>query len=78
MFHIRLRITAEKETFREETNVLEAINNGAVAALTMILVVVANLIAFIALLAFLNSVISWFGGLIGHDEWSFEVYFSDF
>ena len=35
--------------------------------------IIANLIAFLAFVEFLNSVISWFGGLLGADYITFQV-----
>uniref|UniRef100_A0A914W8Y5 Sodium/nucleoside cotransporter n=1 Tax=Plectus sambesii TaxID=2011161 RepID=A0A914W8Y5_9BILA len=56
----------------EETNALEAVGNGAVTAVAMIFAIVANLIVFIALLAFFNNVIDWFGDMLGFEGWTFE------
>ncbi len=56
---------------------MEALSNGAVAAVHLTIAVIANLIVFVALLAFLNAIIAWLGVLVGHDSWSLEVAFSN-
>jgi pyrimidine nucleoside transport protein len=35
--------------------------------------IVANVIAFVAFVAFLNAIVSWFGGLVGIIGLTFEV-----
>ena len=57
----------------KESNALECISNGAVMAVELVVAIVANLIVFLAILAFVNSVISFTGSMIGHEGWSFEV-----
>ena len=42
-------------------------------AVELVLAIVANLIVFLALLALVDSVIGYMGGLIGQNNWSFEV-----
>jgi nucleoside permease NupC len=59
--------------FSEETSAMEAVSNGAVSAVHLTIAVVANLIVFVAILAFLNATIAWLGSLIGQNEWSLEV-----
>ena len=50
----------------------------------MVLGTVANTVAFISAVAFLNAILAWFGGLVGYPEVTFEVaikkcyYFSQF
>ncbi|XP_077556780.1 putative transporter YutK isoform X2 [Haemaphysalis longicornis] len=56
----------------EESNVLEAASNGAVMALLMVGNIVANLVAFLAFIAFLNSMLLWFGSIVGLDFLSLE------
>uniref|UniRef100_A0A914V3Y3 Concentrative nucleoside transporter C-terminal domain-containing protein n=1 Tax=Plectus sambesii TaxID=2011161 RepID=A0A914V3Y3_9BILA len=41
----------------EESNALEAISNGAVMAVELVFAIIANLIVFLALLAFLDNII---------------------
>ncbi|KAI6229908.1 Sodium/nucleoside cotransporter [Aphelenchoides fujianensis] len=58
----------------EENNALECISNGAVAAVELVTAILANLIVFLALLAFIDSVIGYMGGLVGQEGWSFELF----
>ncbi|CAG5123478.1 unnamed protein product, partial [Candidula unifasciata] len=60
----------EKQPFN---NVVEAAAAGASAAISLVANVGANLIAFVALLYFANSLISWFGAFVCFPELSFEV-----
>uniref|UniRef100_A0A1I7ZQT4 Sodium/nucleoside cotransporter n=1 Tax=Steinernema glaseri TaxID=37863 RepID=A0A1I7ZQT4_9BILA len=57
----------------EQTNALECISNGAVAAVELVMAIIANLIVFLALLAFLDSVIGYLGELLGYPGWTFEL-----
>jgi CNT family concentrative nucleoside transporter len=54
-------------------NVFDAAATGALAGLQIALAVGAMLVAFIALIAMLNGVIGWAGGLFGHPELTFEA-----
>ena len=47
--------------FREEKNFIEAASNGASLAISLIANIAANLIAFIALLHFIDSTLIWLG-----------------
>lgn len=58
---------------RSEVNALDAAAQGAAMAVLMVAHVIANLIAFLAFIAFLNGVISWFGNLLGVPYITFEV-----
>ncbi|XP_071493756.1 sodium/nucleoside cotransporter 2-like [Diadema antillarum] len=49
----------------EERNVIEAAANGATLGLPVVFNVVANLIAFLSLLALVNAVLGYFGSLVG-------------
>ncbi|KAK0395506.1 hypothetical protein QR680_001315 [Steinernema hermaphroditum] len=57
----------------EQTNALECISNGAVAAVELVMAIIANLIVFLALLAFLDNVIGYLGELLGYPGWTFEL-----
>lgn len=57
---------------REERNAIEAAANGASSAVALVANVAANLIAFLAAIAFLNANLAWFGSLIGWEFLSFE------
>ncbi|CAD5212731.1 unnamed protein product [Bursaphelenchus okinawaensis] len=57
-----------------ESNALECISNGAIAGIEIIMAILANLIVFLALLAFVNSTISYAGDLVGYSGWSLELF----
>src|SRR5574341_599840 len=63
-----LHITVEKT----EANVIEAAASGAATGLQLALNVAAMLMAFIGLVALLNFVFGWVGGLVGFEELSIE------
>ncbi len=58
---------------RTESNALDAAAQGAANAVFLVLNIIANLIAFLAFIAFLNGIISWFGSLLGAPYITFEV-----
>ena len=58
---------------RSERNVIEAAAKGASTAVALVGNIAANLIAFLAFLAFFNAILSWIGSMVGHPELSFEV-----
>ncbi|XP_073256992.1 solute carrier family 28 member 3-like isoform X4 [Porites lutea] len=55
-----------------ERNVIEAAAKGASTAIALVANIAANLIAFLAFLAFFNGVLSWLGSMVGKPEVSFE------
>ena len=55
------------------TNVLEAASQGASNAVGLVANIVVNLIAFLALLAFFDGVLSWVGGMLDCPQLSFSV-----
>ncbi|XP_022781914.1 solute carrier family 28 member 3-like isoform X2 [Stylophora pistillata] len=55
-----------------ERNVIEAAAKGASTAIALVANIAANLIAFLAFLAFFNGVLSWLGSMVGKPELSFE------
>ncbi|XP_054161152.1 solute carrier family 28 member 3-like [Oppia nitens] len=59
-----------------ERNALEAGSNGAGAAIKLIANIVANLIAFLAFIQFLDVLISWFGSLVDYPELNFKLILS--
>lgn len=59
--------------FRKERNILEAAASGASSAIMLVANVAANLIAFLAMLAFVNAALGWFGSMVDHPELSFQV-----
>lgn len=58
---------------RSDTSILDAATNGALAALPIVLGVIANIVAFVSFVAFLNGILSWFGALVGFEQLSLEV-----
>lgn len=54
---------------------LDAASKGAFTGLTLISGIIANLIAFISFVAFLNAIIGWLGVLVGLDFLSIEWFF---
>ena len=57
----------------KERNVLEAASAGASASIKLVANIAVNLMAFIALLYFVNAALSWFGSLVDHPEFNFQV-----
>ncbi len=57
---------------KKDANVIEAAASGASEGVALALNVGGMLIAFIALIAALNAVISWGGGLFGHPEFTLQ------
>lgn len=58
---------------RNCNNILEAASKGAASGVPLVVATVVNLIAFLALLAFFNGVLSWLGGMLDCPELSFGV-----
>lgn len=57
----------------DEQNILEAISSGASSSIGLVANIAANLIAFLAILGFINSALSWLGGMVGYPQITFEV-----
>ncbi|XP_070574761.1 solute carrier family 28 member 3-like [Ptychodera flava] len=57
----------------EYQNVIDAIAGGAMAAVPIAVNICANFIVFLALLEFLNTFLSWAGGMVGYPHLSFEL-----
>ncbi|XP_053128479.1 sodium/nucleoside cotransporter 1-like [Hemicordylus capensis] len=57
----------------EEKNVLEAAGNGAAVSVGLVANIAANLIAFLAVLEFINASLAWLGGLVNLPELSFQL-----
>ena len=64
-----LRVVVE----RPDVNVIEAASRGAGEGLHLALNVGAMLLAFLALIAMVNGLLGWVGGLVGMDGWSLEA-----
>ncbi|XP_055535811.1 solute carrier family 28 member 3 [Wyeomyia smithii] len=65
-------IQMEKST---DSSVLDAASNGASIATALVLGIIANLIAFVSFIAFLNGILAWLGTLIGLEDVSLENIF---
>lgn len=61
---------------RTDSSILDAASNGANAAISLILGICANIVAFVAFVAFLNAFVSWIFVLVGYDGITFEWIFS--
>lgn len=56
------------ECFRSDTSVLDAASNGASQAIWLILNIIANLVAFVAVVAFADALLRWITILLGFDD----------
>ncbi|XP_058466066.1 sodium/nucleoside cotransporter 1 isoform X2 [Malaya genurostris] len=65
-------IEMEKST---DSSVLDAASNGASIATALVLGIIANLIAFVSFIAFLNGILNWLGLLVGLEDVSLENIF---
>ncbi|NXE39866.1 S28A1 protein, partial [Ptilorrhoa leucosticta] len=57
----------------EERNILEAASNGAAASVGLVANIAANLIAFLAVLEFINAALRWFGEMVDIEGLTFQV-----
>lgn len=60
---------------RDAQNLLEAASSGAAISVKVIANIAANLIAFLAVLAFINAALSWLGDMVDIQGLSFQVQF---
>ncbi|XP_062402600.1 sodium/nucleoside cotransporter 1 [Sardina pilchardus] len=56
-----------------EQNILEAASGGASASIGLVANIAANLIAFLAILAFVNAALDWLGGLVDYPGLTFQL-----
>ncbi|XP_014208391.1 solute carrier family 28 member 3-like [Copidosoma floridanum] len=56
----------------QDSSVLDAATKGALAGIPLILGIIANIVAFVSAVAFLNTILSWLGSLVGYDYITFE------
>jgi len=56
----------------EDSNILDAASNGAVQSVILVGNIAASLVAVLAFVAFMNSLLGWFGGLVGAPYISFQ------
>ncbi len=61
------------EVAKPEANVIEAAAGGAAVGVQLAINVAAMLMAFIGLIALLNFVVGWLGGLVGYADLSLQV-----
>jgi len=54
-------------------NFIEAAAGGAANAIALVANIAANLIAFIAILYFINATLTWFGQRVGVEKLTYEV-----
>lgn len=52
---------------------VDAATKGAMMGTQLVLGIIANLIAFVSFVAFINGMLSWFGMLVGFESLSLEV-----
>ncbi|XP_035520486.1 sodium/nucleoside cotransporter 1 [Morone saxatilis] len=57
----------------DEQNILEAASSGASASIGLVANIAANLIAFLAILGFINNALSWLGSMVGYPEITFQL-----
>ncbi|CAL8355856.1 unnamed protein product [Lota lota] len=57
----------------DERNVLEAASNGASMCIGLVANIAVNLIAFLAILEFINAILRWLGGMVGYPSISFQL-----
>uniref|UniRef100_A0A3Q3BEW3 Sodium/nucleoside cotransporter n=1 Tax=Kryptolebias marmoratus TaxID=37003 RepID=A0A3Q3BEW3_KRYMA len=57
----------------ESQNILEAASQGASRAVAVVASIIANIIAFLALLAFFDAILSWLGGMFDYPQLSFSL-----
>ncbi|XP_054858259.1 sodium/nucleoside cotransporter 1-like [Eublepharis macularius] len=56
-----------------EQNILEAIGNGASVSIGLVANITANLIAFLAMLEFINATLAWLGNMVNVEGLSFQL-----
>lgn len=55
---------------------VEAISSGATSVIIVVAQIAANLVVFLALLGFVDAVITWFGVMVGIEGLTLEVSYS--
>ncbi|XP_004852897.1 sodium/nucleoside cotransporter 1 isoform X5 [Heterocephalus glaber] len=58
---------------RDAQNLVEALSSGAAASVKVVANIATNLIAFLAVLAFINAALSWLGALVDIPGLSFQL-----
>ncbi|XP_059082327.1 solute carrier family 28 member 3-like [Tigriopus californicus] len=67
-----IQLTSMDSDGQKASNILDAATRGATVAATLVLNITAIVVAFIAMVAFLNSIVSFLGGLVGLAYIDFE------
>lgn len=62
--------------YRTDSSILDAASNGANAAISLVLGIAANIVAFVAFVAFLNAFVGWIFILVGYEGITFDWIFS--
>ncbi|XP_078112349.1 sodium/nucleoside cotransporter 1, partial [Sander vitreus] len=57
----------------DEKNILEAASSGASTSIGLVANIAANLIAFLAILGFINAALSWLGSMVGYPTVTFQM-----
>jgi len=60
----------------KEKNLVEALAAGASMSIALVANIAVNLIAFVAVLAFVDAILMWLGGMVGYPKLSFSVIMS--
>uniref|UniRef100_A0A3Q2GXP1 Sodium/nucleoside cotransporter n=1 Tax=Equus caballus TaxID=9796 RepID=A0A3Q2GXP1_HORSE len=64
---------AMKMEMGDSRNLLEAASHGASSCIFLVTNITVNMIAFLALLSFVNAALSWFGNMFDYPQLSFEM-----
>jgi CNT family concentrative nucleoside transporter len=59
--------------FEEHVNIIDAAAAGASNGMTLALNVGAMILAFVGLIAFVNALLAWLGGMVGYDQLSLQL-----
>ncbi|KAJ8003280.1 hypothetical protein DPEC_G00167780 [Dallia pectoralis] len=57
----------------DEKNILEAASSGASTSIGLVANIAVNLIAFLAILGFINAALGWLGDMVGYPDITFEM-----
>jgi concentrative nucleoside transporter, CNT family len=61
---------------KTSVNGIDAVSSGAIEGMKLVLNIIAMLIAFLGILALLNALLGWLGGLFGYPQFSLELIMS--
>ncbi|XP_068127522.1 solute carrier family 28 member 3 [Hyperolius riggenbachi] len=70
---VKINMKALKLEKGDARNILEAASQGASASIPLVANIAVNLMAFLSLLAFFNSALSWLGNMFDYPQLSFEI-----